>query len=163
MICGGGVAEAAVSHRLSQWANTLTGMESYCIKAYAEPSRLSRTLSQRTRAFTPSPSSLSSVGDTRLARSTAESTCARATLRTCANAMCGSRFLCRCPRSVWQQRRCKCCSKLMIWWVSHKRGNGSRLPGSEAVEDTFSRWVVQVLAYSLGRGSCFSLIISFSQ
>ena len=30
------MAEAAVSHRLSQWANTLTGMESYCIKAYAE-------------------------------------------------------------------------------------------------------------------------------
>jgi T-complex protein 1 subunit delta len=36
MICGGGVAEAAVSHRLSQWANTLTGMESYCVKAYAD-------------------------------------------------------------------------------------------------------------------------------
>tara|TARA_B100000780_G_C20988927_1_gene395406 strand:+ start:80 stop:844 length:765 start_codon:yes stop_codon:yes gene_type:complete len=36
MICGGGVAEAAVSHKLSGWANTLTGMEAYCVKAYAE-------------------------------------------------------------------------------------------------------------------------------
>ena len=36
MICGGGVAEAAVSHRLSTWSNTLTGMEAYCVKAYAE-------------------------------------------------------------------------------------------------------------------------------
>jgi T-complex protein 1 subunit delta len=36
MICGGGVAEAAVSHRLSTWSNSLTGMEAYCVKAYAE-------------------------------------------------------------------------------------------------------------------------------
>ena len=36
MICGGGVAEAAVSCRLAKWSNSLTGMEAYCVRAFAD-------------------------------------------------------------------------------------------------------------------------------
>lgn len=36
MIAGGGAAEAEMSLRLMQWAKTLSGVKSYCARAYAE-------------------------------------------------------------------------------------------------------------------------------
>lgn len=36
LIAGGGSPEAECSLRLSQWAKTLTGVKSYCVRAYAE-------------------------------------------------------------------------------------------------------------------------------
>lgn len=33
---GGSAPEAEVNYQLSQWAKTLTGMESYCVRAFAE-------------------------------------------------------------------------------------------------------------------------------
>jgi T-complex protein 1 subunit delta len=36
MISGGGAPEAEMSLRLSQWAKTLTGIRSYCVRAFAE-------------------------------------------------------------------------------------------------------------------------------
>jgi T-complex protein 1 subunit delta len=36
LIAGGGSPEIELSHRLSQYGKTLTGMEAYCFQAYAE-------------------------------------------------------------------------------------------------------------------------------
>ncbi|RYY72977.1 hypothetical protein EON63_20215 [archaeon] len=36
MVSGGGAVEAEVSLRLSQWSKTLSGVASYCARAYAE-------------------------------------------------------------------------------------------------------------------------------
>ena len=36
MISGGGAPEIEISLRLAEYAKTLTGMESYCIRGYAE-------------------------------------------------------------------------------------------------------------------------------
>jgi hypothetical protein len=36
LIAGGGAPEIEVSRQLGSWAKTLLGMESYCIKAFAE-------------------------------------------------------------------------------------------------------------------------------
>ena len=36
LIAGGGAPEAECSLRLSQWAKTLTGVKSYCARAFAE-------------------------------------------------------------------------------------------------------------------------------
>jgi T-complex protein 1 subunit delta len=36
LIAGGGSPEAEMSLRLSQWAKTLTGVKSYCVRAFAE-------------------------------------------------------------------------------------------------------------------------------
>ena len=36
MICGGGAAEAECALRLTEWSKTLTGVQSYCARAYAE-------------------------------------------------------------------------------------------------------------------------------
>jgi T-complex protein 1 subunit delta len=36
LIAGGGAPEAEVSLRLTQWAKTLTGVRSYCVRAFAE-------------------------------------------------------------------------------------------------------------------------------
>lgn len=36
LIPGGGAPEMELSYRLSQWAKTLQGMESYCVRAFAE-------------------------------------------------------------------------------------------------------------------------------
>ena len=44
MISGGGSPEAEMSLRLSQWAKTLTGIRSYCVRAFAEVSGLTIVL-----------------------------------------------------------------------------------------------------------------------
>ncbi|CAM9689085.1 unnamed protein product [Chrysoparadoxa australica] len=36
LIAGGGAAETEVAYRLTQWSKTLTGMQAYCVKAFAE-------------------------------------------------------------------------------------------------------------------------------
>ena len=36
LIAGGGAPEMEVSYQLSQWAKTLTGMESYCVRGFSE-------------------------------------------------------------------------------------------------------------------------------
>ncbi|KAL4535891.1 hypothetical protein Ndes2526A_g05450 [Nannochloris sp. 'desiccata'] len=36
LIAGGGAPEMELSYQLSQWAKTLTGMESYCVRGFAE-------------------------------------------------------------------------------------------------------------------------------
>jgi T-complex protein 1 subunit delta len=36
LIAGGGSPEMELSYQLSQWAKTLVGMESYCVRAFAE-------------------------------------------------------------------------------------------------------------------------------
>lgn len=40
MIAGGGVAETELAVKLSEWSKTLVGMKSYCVRAYAEVTRL---------------------------------------------------------------------------------------------------------------------------
>lgn len=41
LIAGGGAPEIEVSRQLGSWAKTLLGMESYCIKAFAEAMEVS--------------------------------------------------------------------------------------------------------------------------
>merc|ERR1712205_10117 len=36
LCAGGGAPETEVAHRLTQWSNTLPGMEAYCVRAFAE-------------------------------------------------------------------------------------------------------------------------------
>ncbi len=36
MIAGGGAPEAEVALRLTEWSKTLTGVRSYCARAFAE-------------------------------------------------------------------------------------------------------------------------------
>merc|ERR550514_729790 len=36
LIAGGGAPETELALRLTQWSKTLTGMEAYCVRAYAE-------------------------------------------------------------------------------------------------------------------------------
>jgi T-complex protein 1 subunit delta len=45
LIAGGGAGEAEVALRLTQWAKTLTGVTSYCVRAFAEVIILTESLS----------------------------------------------------------------------------------------------------------------------